>query len=136
MKQNLIFLVKKAIVTIETIKLKQYRNGHSVPWSSKSNNLCCTQVQSTNIFNMKVTSKMFNICNKLNCKRKCLTYLIECMLFNKQNTGKSETWFNLRLNKHWKVIHKTHFKLTNTFDYLVTTLIDYKVCADITTKWY
>ena len=47
---------------------------------------------------------------------------MECMLCNRQYTGKSETSFNLKLNKH--KISKTHFKLTKTFDNLVTTLAD------------
>ena len=75
-------------------------NGYWKPCNSKLNNLCCTQVQSTNTFKNTVTHKTFKMYNKLNCKSKYLIYLMECMLYNKQYTGKSETTFNLRLNNH------------------------------------
>ena len=37
------------------------RNGHSIPCNSKSNNLCCTQVQLTNTSKCLVTIKVFNL---------------------------------------------------------------------------
>ena len=88
------------------------------PCNSNLNNLCCTQVQSINTFRITVTYKTFKIYNKLNCKSKCLIYLMECVLCNKQYIGKSETTFNLRLKNHWKDVNKQnllqadqHFRL-------------------------
>ena len=48
----------------------------------------------------RVTHKAFKIYNKLNCKSKYLVFLMECVFCNKQDTGKSETTFNLSLNNH------------------------------------
>ena len=52
-----------------------------------------------------VTHKTFKIYNKPNCKSKNLIYLTECVLCNKQNAGKSETTFNLKLNNHRKGVN-------------------------------
>ena len=82
------------------------QNGYPKPCNSKLNNLCCTQVQSTNIFRSTVTHNTFKIYNKLNCKSKYLIYVMECVLCNKQYTGKSETSFNLRLSDYWKDLNK------------------------------
>ena len=76
------------------------QNSYSKPCNSKLNHLCCTQVQATSTFRSTVTHKTFKIYKKLNCKSKFLIYLTECVLYNKQYTGKSETAFNLRLNKN------------------------------------
>ena len=85
---------------------------------SHPKNLCCTQVQSKNTFRSTVTHKAFKICIKLNCESKYLVLLMECVFCNKQDTGKSETTFNLSLNNHWKDVnrHKSlqdeqHFRL-------------------------
>ena len=75
-------------------------------------------MQSTNTFRRTVTHKTFKIYSKLNFKSKCLVYLIESVLWNKQYTGKSEKTFNLRLNNHQKDVDKQnllqakqHFRL-------------------------
>ena len=61
-------------------------------------------MQSTNTFKSTVTHKTLKLYKKLNCKSKYLIYLIECMLCNKQYTGKYETTF--RLNNHRKDVNK------------------------------
>ena len=76
------------------------------PCNSNLNNLCCTQVQSTNTFRGVVTHKTFKIYNKLNCKSKYLIYLMEWVLCNKKSTGKSEATFTLRFNNHRKYVNK------------------------------
>ena len=48
-------------------------------------------MQSANTFKSTVTHETFKIYNKLNRKSKHLVYLMECMLYNKQYTGNSET---------------------------------------------
>ena len=84
------------------------QNDHLIRCNSKSNNLCCTQLQSINIYKSLVTNKVFNIYNKPKCKSKYLIYLMECiyMSCNKQYAGKSETSFNLKLNKNQKYVNK------------------------------
>ena len=66
--------------------------------NSKLSNLYSTQVQSANTFKSTVKCKTFKICNKLNCRCRYLINLMKCFLCNKNDTGKSETTFNLRLN--------------------------------------
>ena len=44
------------------------RNGQSNPCNFKSNNFCCTIVQSSNTFKSTVTNKVFNVYNTFNCK--------------------------------------------------------------------
>ena len=48
------------------------QNCYSKPCNSKLNNLCCTQVQSTNTFRSTITNKTFKIYNKLYGKSKYL----------------------------------------------------------------
>ena len=66
----------------------------------------------------KYSHKAFKICIKLNCESKYLVLLMECVFCNKQDTGKSETTFNLSLNHHWKDVNRhnslqddQHFRL-------------------------
>ena len=82
------------------------QNGYSKTCNSKLSNLCCTQVQSTNIFRRTVRHKTSKIYNKLNCKSKYRINLMEFVLCNKQYTGSSETTFNLKLNNHQKDVNK------------------------------
>ena len=44
------------------------RNGQSNPCNFKSNNFCCTIVQSSNTFKSTVTNKVFNVYDTFNCK--------------------------------------------------------------------
>ena len=84
------------------------QNDHLIRCNSKSNSLCCTQLQSINIYKSLVTNKVFNIYNKPKRKSKYLIQLIECiyMSCNKRYTEKSETSFNLKLNKNQKYVNK------------------------------
>ena len=93
-------------------------NHYLKPCNSSLNNLCCTQVQSTNTFRSTVTQKALKVYNKLNCESKYLIYIMECVLCNKQYTSKSETTFNLRVSSHQKDLNKQnslqadqHFRL-------------------------
>ena len=118
--RNLQDILGKKIIVSNTKQLYQNinQNGYSKSCNSKLNNLCCTQVQSRNIFRNTVTHKTFKIYNKLNCKSKYLIYLMQCVLCNKQHTSKPEIAFNLRLNNHPKNVNKRnslqadqHFRL-------------------------
>ena len=63
------------------------------------------------------TKVAFNIFYKLTCKSQYVIYLIECILSKFQYVGKSEIFFNLRLNNRRKDFHNAkaiseclHFK--------------------------
>ena len=74
---------KRIINNRKRLRQSINQNGYSKPCNSKLNNLYSTQVQSTSTFKITVTHKTFKINNKLNCKRKHLIYLMECVLYNK-----------------------------------------------------
>ena len=57
-------------------------------------------VVNTNTF--KSNQKVFNIYHTITSKNQWVIYLLECILFNLQYVGKSETSFNIRLNNHRK----------------------------------
>ena len=98
---------KKNLATSNRIPLiLTYNRTLPFHYNFKLNNLCCTQVQSTDFFRNIVTRKTFKIYNKLSCKSKYLIYLMECVLCKEQYTGKSETTFTLRLNNHQKDVNK------------------------------
>ena len=100
-------LGKKTIINNrKQLRQSTNQNGYSKPCNSKSNNLCCTHVQSTSTFRSTVTFKTFKIYNKFNCRSKYPIYLKECVLCDKQYTGKPETAFNLRLNNHRKDVNQ------------------------------
>ena len=74
---------KRIINNRKQLRQSINQNGYSKPCNSKLNNLYSSQVQSTSTFRSAVTHKAFKINNKLNCKRKHLIYLMECVLYNK-----------------------------------------------------
>ena len=49
---------------------------------------------------MQTHFQVYNIFNKLKCKRSCLIYLMECTMCKRQYKGNSKIAFNIRLNKH------------------------------------
>ena len=112
-------LGKKTIVNSRKQLCQNINPKHYLkPCNFSLNNLCCTQVQSTNTFRSTVTQKALKVYNKLNCESKYLIYIMECVLCNKQYTSKSETTFNLRVSSHQKDLNKQnslqadqHFRL-------------------------
>ena len=88
--RNLQHIIGKETTIKNKKQLRQSinQNGYSKPWNSKLNNPCCTQVQSKNTFRSTATHKTFKIYNS-----KYQIYLMECVLCNKQYSGKSETAF-------------------------------------------
>ena len=49
---------------------------------------------------MQTHFQVYNIFNKLKCKRSCLIYLMECTMCKRQYKGNSKIAFNIRLNNH------------------------------------
>ena len=78
----------------------------SSPCLTKTGNLCCKQVKSTDTFKSNVTKKEFKIFFNINCKDIFLIYLLECTKCKLQYVGKCETTFNLRLNNHRKDVKR------------------------------
>ena len=120
------FIWTKTVVNNNTHKaILSNRKGYSIPYHSKSENLCCKQVKHTNTFSSTVTKTTFNIYNKLNYKSSCLIYLMEYTLCKGQYTGKSETTFNIRLKNRRKDVHQaSRQKWTNILDSLVVISIN------------
>ena len=68
-RRNKNFFWTKTIVNNKAQKVKlSNRKGYSIQCHSKTGNLCCKQVKYTNTFSSTVTKRIYNICNKLNCK--------------------------------------------------------------------
>ena len=49
-------------------------------------------------FKSSQTNKTFKIYHRVNCKISFVIYLLEYYICNIQSVGRSETWFNIRLN--------------------------------------
>ena len=58
----------------------------------------CTNVTETDTFSSTVTSETLQINQELNCDDKCLIYLLECKVCNKQYVGETTDVFCLRWN--------------------------------------
>ena len=72
------------------------------PCYTRRENLCCQQMEKTNVFKSYKTGKTYKISHQLTCKSQAITYLLQCRICFLQYAGKSETTFNLRLNNHRK----------------------------------
>ena len=84
-------------------------NINSMPCSSTTPSLSCTQVLNTQTFMSQQTNRTFNIFHKLTCKSQYVIYLMECIL---------KTPFNLKLYNHRKNVNNlkaiptcNHFKM-------------------------
>ena len=95
---------------IENCKVKRkFKNkiqGKCTPCLANNRTLCCKQIVHTTTFRSNQTNRIFHIYHNLNCKSKCVIYLLECTKCKMQYVGKVETEFNIRLNNHriyvWK----------------------------------
>ena len=68
--------------------------------------MCCKQVVHTTTFRSKKTNRIFQIYHNLNCKSKCVIYLLECTKCKIKYVGKAETEFNIRLDNQRKDVWK------------------------------
>ena len=90
------------------------------PYYTRLDNLCCQQVEKTNVFKSFKTGKTYKIFHQLVCKSHVIIYWLQCRICLIQYIGKSETTFNLKLNNHRKYSKKkdvffvsTHFRKLN-----------------------
>ena len=81
-------------------KRLQLKEGQCKPCHSRSDNLCCKQIQTTKKFTSTKTKEEFKIYHQVNCKSKFVIYLMECCKCKLQYVGKSEHPMNIRINKH------------------------------------
>ena len=97
---------------IKNGKSKRAKNTFTIskcsPCLSKTGNLCCIQLTSNTTFISQQTKRKFKIYHQVNCENEYVIYLMECTLCNKQDVGKAETAFNIRLNNHRKDIKDTN----------------------------
>ena len=89
------------LINNKKILRKKNTKGNCRPCFSKTGNLCCKQVLTTNTFTSETTNRTFSLRHYVTCRSKNIIYLGGCILCPKhQYTGKSETPFNNRLNNH------------------------------------
>ena len=76
------------------------QKGGCSPCLTRSDNLCCKQIQRTSTFQSRITKQEFKIYHRLTCKSRFIIYLLECLRCYIQYVGKSEWPMNIRVNKH------------------------------------
>ena len=76
------------------------QKGGCSPCLTRSDNLCCKQIQRTSTFRSRITKQEFKIYHRVNCKSRFIIYLLECLRCYIQYVGKSEWPMNIRCNKH------------------------------------
>ena len=105
------------------IKTKNnHHTGKCVPCNA-TRCLCCQQLISTTTFKSNQTNKTFKVCHRVNCKSSFVIYLRECYICNIQSVGKSETPFNIRLNKQRKDVKiPMQYHLANISTDMIMTL--------------
>ena len=112
------------ILNNNVIRKKKAEKKHlfCIPCYTRRDNLCCQQVEKTNVFKSYKTGKTKNIkiFHQLTCKSQAIIYLLQCRICFIQYVGKIETTFDLRLNNHRKDSNKkdailacTHFQKSN-----------------------
>ena len=69
--------------------------------------LCCKQVRETAATKSQQTNKIYKIFHNVNSASRYVIYLMEDILWNKQNVGKAGISFNIRLNNHSKDVKKS-----------------------------
>ena len=89
------------IVNNKVARRKEQR-GKCQPCMTKTGNMCCKQVLSTETFESTTTCKKYQIRENLTCKSQHLIYLLQCAKCNLQYIGKSEWPMNIRINNHRK----------------------------------
>ena len=67
------------------------------------------QVVNTNTFKSNQTKRVFNIYHTITCQSQWIMYLLECILYDIQFEGKSETSFKFRLNARFFFIRFYNF---------------------------
>ena len=95
-------LGQKNLKNGKVIRKKEITNriGKCSPCYTRSDNLCCNQIENTRTFCSRRTNKEFQIFHRVNCKSNFIIYLLECTKCRIQYVGKSERPMNIRLNKH------------------------------------
>ena len=110
------------ILNNNAIRKKKAEKKHlfCIPCYTRRNNLCCQQVEKTNVFKSYKTGETYKFFHQLTCKSQAIIYLLQCRICFIQYVGKIETTFNLRLNNHRKDSNKkdailacTHFQKSN-----------------------
>ena len=79
-------------------KKLEKRQGKNKTCNTTKLALSCMQVVNTNTFKSNQTKRVFNIYHTITCQSQWIMYLLECILYDIQFEGKSETSFNFRLN--------------------------------------
>ena len=69
--------------------------------------LCCKQVRETAATKSQQTNIIYKIFHNVNSASRYVIYLMEDILWNKQNVGKAGISFNIRLNNHSKDVKKS-----------------------------
>ena len=85
-------------------KKLEKRQGKSKTCNATRSPICCMQMINTNTFKSNKKKRFFNIYQTITCKNKWIIYSLECMLYNLQYIGKSETSIHIRLNNHRKEV--------------------------------
>ena len=90
------------ILNNKVIRKKKAEKKHLFcsPCYTRRNNLCCQQVEKTNVFKSYKTRKTYKIFYQLICSSQIIIYLLQCRIWFVQYVDKSETTFNLGLNNH------------------------------------
>ena len=96
--QNLKDLIgQTTIENNKVLRKKTQQKGKCRPCLTKTNNLCCRQIQSTSLFTNQQTKRYYTI---FQLQKHLCIYLLECRKCHIQYVGKTETPFNHRLNNH------------------------------------
>ena len=110
------------ILNNKVIRKKKAEQKHFFwsPCYTRSDNLCCQQVEKTNVFKSYKTGQTYRIFHQLTCKKQAIIYLLQCRTCFIQYVGKSGTNFNVRLYNHRKdskkkdaILACTHFQKSN-----------------------
>ena len=110
------------ILNNKVIRKKKAEKKHLFcsPYYTRRDNLCCQQVEKTNVFKSYKTRKTYKIFYQLTCSSQIIIYLLQCRIWFVQYVGKSETTFNLGLNNHRKrskkkdaILAWIHFQKSN-----------------------
>ena len=91
----------------KVVRQKKKSQGKCRPCLTKTNNLCCRQINSTSSFTSHQTKQSYTIFHNTTCKSTFVIYLLQCKKCSIQYVGKTETPFNHRLNNHRNNAYKS-----------------------------
>ena len=102
-------LGQNKIVSSKVARPKKQKIGRRSPCSPNLAFKCCKQMRSTSTFRNRQTGKVYQIFHQVNCRDKCVIYLLECIKCDeKAYVGKSEPPANIRMNGHRSDAKKTN----------------------------